>query len=490
MPQRILALDLGGHRLRGALVESSFRDYRVARLLAEEAVRDASLAERVRALLSANEIRFDTLLVTPPPELASQRTLVLPFRDRKRLGQTVPFELEANVPFALDEAVVDYQVVHRSGAGSTVLAALVRKKDLQAQLAALAEAGLDPKVVDYAPLASLNVLRTLVRNLPPDHAFLDLTPRDSLVALSREGKLVGVRSVLWPALTGSNGAGPPPLEPLAGEIRWTLMALAEDTLPADLPCILAGDPAEFVAEMEKHLEAAGLRCVRLEELELRLPPGIGPEDVSRFSRPLGLVLREVSPSTTWGLNFRKDEFTYHRAEAELKRSLARTGALAAAWLFLLCANLFVQNWTERARIAEIDARMREIFARTLPDTPVRGDPLLHLRSEVSALEHKLATLADAAPVAELTAIDLLRALTMAVPQAVTIDVDEFTMDPDAVRLRGKTQSFEAVDALKTHFAELPYFKDVQVRDPKTSRDGQGVEFRMILFLRKPGDPTA
>jgi len=78
----------------------------------------------------------------------SLRTFFLPFRDRRRLDQTVPFELESQVPFGLDDVVVDYQVVHRDRTGSSVLAALVQRKDLEDHLAVLAAAGLDPKIVD------------------------------------------------------------------------------------------------------------------------------------------------------------------------------------------------------------------------------------------------------------------------------------------------------------------------------------------------------
>src|SRR6185369_7681051 len=110
MPHRILALDIGAHSVRAAAVESSFRDYKVTGLFEQDAAKGQPMGEFLRAFLAQHDLHAETVLVTIPGELASQRLLSLPFRDKKKLSQTVPFELETQVPFGLDEVVIDYQV--------------------------------------------------------------------------------------------------------------------------------------------------------------------------------------------------------------------------------------------------------------------------------------------------------------------------------------------------------------------------------------------
>src|SRR5438046_2413569 len=161
MPQRILALEIDAHELKAALLETSFRDYRVVGFYREPVTGEGSPADRMRSFLQRHQLEATTVLSSLPGDLVTLRTFYLPFRDRKRLDQTVPFELENQVPFGLDDIVIDYHVLHRDRSGSNVLAALVQRRDLEEHLTLLKSAGVDPKVVDVAPLATLNVLNLL-----------------------------------------------------------------------------------------------------------------------------------------------------------------------------------------------------------------------------------------------------------------------------------------------------------------------------------------
>lgn len=487
MPQTILALDIGAHSLRGAAVESSFRDYKVTGLFEEETSRSQSLAEALRAFLAKHELRPDTVLVTIPGELATQRTLSLPFRDKKRLTQTVPFELETQVPFGLDDVIVDFQVLTRDKVGSTVLAGLVQKDDLERHLAALSEAGLDPKVVDFGPLCSLNMLNALAKELPENFAYAEVTKHDATVALYHGKQLRGVRAVL-PA--SQNGSGPTPLSPeaLARELRWTIMVLNGGAVEGNLPCLLAGEPSEFLTDVARAVsESAGLRVVRLESLPLKPVPGVAEGMAPAFARPLGLALRELEPATSLGLNFRRAEFTYQRGQAEVRSALIRIGLLAGVVGVLVLANLYVNFDLQWRRARAFDDRIRSVVASVLPSAPPQSSAAVDLlQTEVTAVKTKLGLLADTAPVGNLTAIDLLFAISTAVPKSITVDVDEYNMDTDSIRIRGRTQSYDNVDTLKKTFEGLPYFREVQARDTKSAADGQGVEFRLILTLNKPG----
>src|SRR5574340_609601 len=129
MPQRILALEVGAQELKAAVIEKSFRDYRVLGFYHEAVAAEGERAAQVRSFLDRNRVEADTVLSSLPGHLVALRTFFLPFRDRKRLDQTIPFELETQVPFGLDDVVVDYHILQRDDAGTMVLAALVLRKD-------------------------------------------------------------------------------------------------------------------------------------------------------------------------------------------------------------------------------------------------------------------------------------------------------------------------------------------------------------------------
>src|SRR6185369_1452065 len=202
MPQRIVSLEIDDAELRASVVETSFRDYKIAGFFREP--RNGATGDQIKRFIAAHAQAGDTILSALPGDRVTWRTFFLPFRDLKRLAQTIPFELESNVPFGLDEVVVDYQVLHRDRSGTTVLAALVQKEDLERHLDLLKEGGADPKIVDLGPLATLNTL-SLVPDLPPTFAFVDFGARTTTVALYRERELVGLRSLTPGAVLADTG---------------------------------------------------------------------------------------------------------------------------------------------------------------------------------------------------------------------------------------------------------------------------------------------
>jgi hypothetical protein len=516
MPKRVLALDITDDEIKAAVLETSFRDYRVAGLYQEPlSIANGSKEDQIRRFVERHDLAADTVLSGLPGDCVTWRMFFLPFRDRKRLLQTIPFELESQVPFGLDEVVIDHHVVGRDRSGTTVLAALVPKRDLERHLELLGAVGLDPKVVDLSPLAALNTL-SLVSDLPPTHVFIDFDGPYCTVALRRNGELVGLRCLTLAAPSADgNGAAAPGIEasqaapingsavessanggsaeeqpsfapvamPLLAQIRWTLLALNGAPLDEGMPCYAAGDASHLAGverELEEHL---GMKVHRIERLPLRgLEPGAGRQ-VSAFASSLGLALREVVPSNLAGVNFRRGEFAYHRAEQELRRQARATVALGAVVIALMVVGLYVDYWYKARQVTLIDARIREVVEATLPDVRITA-PRAQLQEEIGALQQRLALLHSVIPASGSAGVDIMRAISAAVPTKIRVDSDEYTLDPDAVRLRANTDTFESVDAIKHQLLDSGYFSEVDVRDVKTAKNGAGVDFRLRLVLSK------
>jgi len=501
MPQRVLALELDAHELKAAVLETSFRDYKVVGFYREPVVAaDGGLAEQLRGFLQRHEIEATTVLSSLPGDIVSWRTFFLPFRDRKRLDQTVPFELETQVPFGLDEVVVDYHVLYRDRSGCNVLAALVQRKDLEQHLKLLSEAGLDPKIVDLAPLVTLNVLSLLGAELPETFVYIGGTVQRMVVALYRNRQLVGLRTLVnaapvdvaqTEAAAAGNGHAAVATSEVAAqitEVRWTLLALNGAPLDEGLPCVVAGDGAHFDQLTRELAVATDMVVRRLEASPLRNVPAALVDQLPSFACPLGLALREVAPNDAMGVNFRQGEFAYHRGQDELRRAFWRTGALVVLVAVLAMTNSFMQYEQQVSRLAMVEGQIRNVFSRTLPDVQRITDARAQLQAEVDAAQNRLSLLAKMAPANGATAIDVMRTIASAIPDSVPLDVDEYMMEPEAVRIKAKTGSFEAADTIKQQLINTHYFADVQVKDVKSAPDGR-VDFRLVLTLGKEGGGT-
>jgi general secretion pathway protein L len=489
-------LEIGDAELKASVLQTSFRDYKVT-AFHRAPLPNGSSAEQVKRFLEQHALAGDTILSALPAHMVTWRTLFLPFRDMKKVAQTVPFELESSVPFGLDEVVVDYQVLHRDRAGTMVLAALVQKHDLERHLHLLQEGGADPKVVDLGPLATLNTLN-LVRDRPPTFVFLDFAPHTTTVALYRDKELAGLRTLTRSSGTsignGHGAAAEPdvasqaiPVDDLVSELRWTLLALNGAPLDDQLVCYVAGDPAIIDAIEGPLADALPISIRRLDRMALgNLGPDVGAQ-APAFSSSLGLALREVSPTNTLGVNFRRGEFTFHRAQQELRQAVRGVVILALIVVALTLVDMGMKRYQLGQQAAAVDEQIQKVFSAALPDLGHVANPKAALHDETEALRQRVNLLSDVVPVSSSTSIDILRAASSAVPNKIRIDCEEYSMDPNEVRVRCNTETYDSVDTIKEELLKTGYFSEVEVKDAKTGKSG-GVDFRITLKLNKDVRP--
>jgi len=374
-----------------------------------------------------------------------------------------------------------------------VLAAMVQRTDLERHLGLLAEAGIDPKVVDLAPLATLNVLQLVEKDLPDRFIYVGGTPRQLTVALYRDKRLVGLRTVLV-SLTvdgeethegNGRSASGDWVTRVVSEIRWTLTALNDAAVERGTPCFIGGKGIQF-DELSQALQSGlELATRRLEPRESPRFPRELKGDAAAFAVPLGLALREVVPNEALGLNFRRGEFTYHRAQEEVRRAVGRCVALLGVVLCLVVISTFMEYRRLQVQARSLENGVRDVVAQTLPEARNAPDPARLLRQAIEDEKKKMAVLGDVAPLDGGTVVDAMRTVALALPASVKIDADEFVMDPGSIRLKAVTDSFESADAIKQKIAATDYFAEVQVKDVKQSKDGQSVNFRLILVFKGP-----
>lgn len=473
MPNRTLALDAGGATLRAVLVERTLRSQRILGFYA--APRTDDLAADIRALAAAHDLRWDEVISALPGDVATHRVLVLPFTDRKRLDQTVPFELETQLPFELDEAVVDYQVLGQDGDSAVVLAAFAPKTAVRAHLAALAAAGIDPRIVDLAPLAAVNVLRLAEAGRTGASALVALDRDRATIAVLEEGRLRGLRTLSRGA--GRNGD----LEAVTRDVRWSLLALAGDASLESLALWLGGESADRTDVAETIESAIGIPPQPVAALPLAgVPITMRPEQAA-FAVPLGLALRESAGALH--VDFRRGELAYHREREALWRGLAVTAVLVGVALVLMVTTFIVEGRRLTARRDAARAEIHTLFTAALPNVRNIVNEKAQLGAEIAALEKQRQLYGGLAPSAP-RIIDLLKAVTAGMPSDAQLDVEELTVDGEALRLRGSTRTYEGVEAVKRGLASRPEFRDVQTKDVRASVDGQRVDFRVQVTLAR------
>src|SRR5512138_494289 len=118
MAQRILGIDLGAWAVKAVLIDSTYRGFTVLEhggaVLPPPAEGQTLLSRQIAALQGLIEARgwtFGEAMVALPGAGMSSSVVTLPFTDLRRIEQTLPFEVEEQIPFQLDEVAWDWQVL-------------------------------------------------------------------------------------------------------------------------------------------------------------------------------------------------------------------------------------------------------------------------------------------------------------------------------------------------------------------------------------------
>jgi Tfp pilus assembly PilM family ATPase len=125
MPEKILGLDIGAASLKAVLLSRGFRGgYRVVACRRIALAGPEGEAEALAALFGDPAYRGLTCITALAARDLSFRNLRLPFKDDRRIGQTLAFALEPLIETPLDEVFIDY-TSHGNPAGKAeIFAAL------------------------------------------------------------------------------------------------------------------------------------------------------------------------------------------------------------------------------------------------------------------------------------------------------------------------------------------------------------------------------
>jgi general secretion pathway protein L len=208
MAQLVIGLDMGSQSVKVVGLERAMRGGFLPVFVDEERVPldlDAEgkllpYPERARKALAALRLRgrlkADFVVSGLPGELATGRVLTLPYKDPRKIAQTLPGELEDAVPFDMDEVIWDSLTIPKPDEkGVDVLVGLARKESVEQFLALLHAEGVEPRHVEFEALALDKLRQAFAQKDEEAPEGPKLTPGGTVIA-SGPGALPGAVAIL------------------------------------------------------------------------------------------------------------------------------------------------------------------------------------------------------------------------------------------------------------------------------------------------------
>lgn len=197
--ERILTLNVGAHKI--LLAEFSISSGKPPMLLnygtadlGADPDSDGTTVDRlpyaIREVMKVRGMRSAPVMLSLSGQMVFPRFVRLPAVGADKLLQMVQYELEQNVPFPMDEIVWNHQFIGDDSSGeqgAMIVAAKI--ESVRAITDSVVTAGLEPEIVDVAPMALYNTLRYNYPELDGCTVLLDIGARSTNLIIVEEEKI-------------------------------------------------------------------------------------------------------------------------------------------------------------------------------------------------------------------------------------------------------------------------------------------------------------
>lgn len=467
MGQRILAVELCGDRVRAAAADRSLKNFDLIGVYEQERANgEADLSGALARVVTASG-RPDIAVSALPGEVVAKRVLTLPFTDRRRLNQVVPFALEEHLPFAIDDATVAFARVGREDGSTLVLAACARQVDIRQHLDLMGRAGINPKIVTLSTQALAGLLVRARNGSGRPHLMIEAADNStSILLLDAVGIPRAIRTVAQRLDLNA-----PSARAVLATVRQTLLAHGESH---GANVIVAGpiaiDPA-FRDELSASLD---LPVLSLADFDCSsLIRGVTYE-ATGFAGCLGMLLGESPTAPLELLNFRQGEFAFRGSIGSLT-PWRTTATLGAAVVAVAALHVFLSIATGARQLHVLDTAIAETVAPALGEVDAAGARTA-LQAKLKEMNTHLrllgGNLEGGSP------LDMLLELSRAIPRSVSIRADSVSLDDSGLKIEGSADTFATVDQIKRALERNGHFDAIQVEHAGTGSDPGRVEFRL------------
>ena len=477
MAKHTLALDIKAHGVDWVLLRGGLRKVTIEK--SGQLVCRLEDAEQPGAVAALKGLR-DTIAspgLTCIAAIESRglftRCLNVPFRDRRKVRQILPLELEATLPVTIDALAMDFQMAGNGGA-PMVLSTAMAQTQIDFYLRLLHEAGLDPSLLTFSGLPAAMLLAAgplgeqsaLLIDGDSDHSTLFWIDRHRLQFL---------RSWTPPA------TGIEPADRLKQAIEQTREALAQ--IVGDQPAIqnifLTPRAARHFAP--ETLAAALAREVAVFDLTQSSPTTLSGELAGGYGQG-ALALGLYEPMADKGLNFFRPTFPLKRFVQQHRKAFIRSGVLAAVLIILLVTGVLVDIRRNEARAQGLRNAAAAILKETFPETRNIVNPLQQMIVKLREARAEAVTSPRGAQAAK---IDILQTISQSLPPQLDIHVAQLVAGTERVQINGTTGTFEAVNEAKEHLDKSGFFDAITIVSANMDQRAGRVRFRLSADLRSP-----
>ncbi len=438
----------------------------------------AGLKSALETAFTNIDISGSDFAVSLPPGHISFRNLEIPFKDKKKIRQILPFELEPHIPFTVDDIVIDFTMPKNAEhpERSSLFIGVIDIPTLRLYMDTLSSVGVDPEIVTVGGYSTALCLANL-SEVPDNCIVLDTASGQCCLFAIVSREIRYIRMLTTPPEAKNFSPS------LSTEIMRTLAAFEQMLNDEYTPerVYVTGNLVEdkgFTTGLSKALE------MDVHPVDLVADTRAALKHVSVFSwspprmdNALGLAIMIVEGFRE--LNFRQGPFAPSRQWVEHKGQIIKSSILAGLVLILLLTGYLIESRFRENKLKHLNNQIVDIFKSTLPDVTRIVDPVQQLSV---AVEETRKNTFYPETTKQVRVIDILADLSRLTPDSMDVIFTRMVVGENDMMISGKTDSFKAVDDMKNFLENSSIFKKVTISSTTTEKSGKRISFKLKIIL--------
>ena len=444
---------------------------------AEGDARGELLLKMLETLSQKMDLTGAACYVSFPSGDVSYRNLIVPFKNKKKIRQVLPFELEPLIPGSVDEITVDFVALDSptEQEETHLVAVAVNRSLLESFESCLKRGGVSPQAVVPGGSLLAEYLTTIYEE-HSNYLFLDLDKENSTLFLIRNKQIASVRAFRTGLDKGHFAAL---------NIIRTVLAYSEQNDVSFRPEVLfiTGPELKNPGTRETIAKVTGIPVEIVNFLETSgtvLDERVKDQwDPDIYSAALALCYGGTHGVR--GLTLSQRFIALGKYISEYRSRIIRTGILLGMVFFALLVNTVFDTFSMNSRLKSCDRQMISLYKEAFPQATKIVDPYNELKAKLAGLQKK-SHFAES-NTANVRVIDLLNDISRAVDASLNVEFERFVLGSDDLKISGNTDTYSTVDAMKNQLEKIPYFKNVVITSTTGEQSDKLVRFKLTIEFK-------
>jgi len=429
------------------------------------------LKAAVAQVLSQGTRPPDRIIAALGGEAASLRLVDLPAGVEKKVAEVLPGELGSVLPFDVEDAIVDYQVVGRDETTIQLMAVAVPRQTVASRLQQLQVAGVDPRelAVGAAVFDGLGALLGLALS-EKTVLVVDVGPTSTDFAVLTNGRCTFARTVSGGMDLVESGRR----AELASALQRTLASYKAQRSESPSLILLSGETAPMESARQWLSEQLGIECT-----VASLPAASGADEEMRpkFTKAAALAARAISRGKQ--LDLRQGEFASSAGASQIRQHMRLIAVCCTAVVLSFAISLVARHRVARAEHEALTATLAQVSKDLLDE---------EARSALQARELLLAGPQIHDPLPRFDAYDVLEAISESIPVDIQHDTRRLMIEIDdegdsgRFELQGTVGSIAERDRLVDELQAHRCFADIEKGSISTAVEDR-MDYKVVVKVK-------